>query len=77
MKPVWERFAAGKHVCMHAKTLQLCRLFATARTVARQAPLSMGLPRQEYLAGGSSERRVDSLPPFVLLHLPKMTKLSQ
>ena len=27
------------------------RLFATPRTVAHQAPMSMGLPRQEYWSG--------------------------
>ena len=27
------------------------RLFATPRTIARQAPLSMGFPRQEYWGG--------------------------
>jgi len=35
--------------CMHAKLLQPC-LFATLWTVARQAALSMGFSRQEYLS---------------------------
>ena len=35
---------------MCAKLLQLC-LFATLWTVARQAPLSMGFPRQEHWSG--------------------------
>ena len=30
---------------------KLARLFVTPRTVARQAPLSMGFPRQEYGSG--------------------------
>ena len=34
-----------------AKSLQRVRLFATLWTVARQAPLSTGLPRQEYWSG--------------------------
>ena len=32
-------------VCMHA---QSCPILATPQTVARQAPLSMGFPWQEY-----------------------------
>ena len=41
---------------MHAKSLQLAcwqsaQLFATSWTVARQAPLSMEFPRQEYWSG--------------------------
>ena len=38
-------------VCMHAKSLQLCRLFATPWTVAHQAPLSVGFSRQEHWSG--------------------------
>ena len=34
-----------------AKSLSCVRLFATPWTVAYQAPLSMGFPRQEYLSG--------------------------
>ena len=33
------------------KSLSRVRLFATPWTVAHQAPLSMGLPRQEYWSG--------------------------
>ena len=36
---------------MHAKSLQSCRLCATPRTVARQAPLSPGFSTQEYWSG--------------------------
>ena len=41
------------HVCMHAKSLQLCRvqLFATLGTIACQAHLSMAFSRQEYWSG--------------------------
>ena len=39
-------------VCMCTKSLQLCvPLFEIPWTVARQAPLSMGFPRQEYWSG--------------------------
>ena len=36
---------------MHARLLSRVQLFATPRMVARQAPLSMGFPRQEYWSG--------------------------
>ena len=36
---------------MHAQLLSHVQLFATPRTVARQAPLSMGFSRQEYWIG--------------------------
>ena len=35
-------------LCLHAKLLSRVRLFVTLRTAAHQAPLSMGLSRQEY-----------------------------
>ena len=40
-------------VCVYvcAQLLSLVRLFATPWTVAHQAPLSMGFPRQEYWSG--------------------------
>ena len=37
--------------CACAQPLGLVRLCATPRTAARQAPLSSGLPRQEYWSG--------------------------
>ena len=37
--------------CVCAQSLSHARLFATLRTVARQAPLSMGFPRQQYWTG--------------------------
>ena len=37
--------------CLHAKALSPVQLFATQRTVARLAPLSMGVSRQEYWSG--------------------------
>ena len=36
---------------MHAKLLQLCRLFATLWTVALQDPVFMGFSREEYYSG--------------------------
>ena len=39
------------HLCVHAKLLSRVQIFATPWTVALQAPLSMGSPRQEYLRG--------------------------
>ena len=36
---------------MHAKSFQLFPALLTIWTVAHQAPLSMGLPRQEYWSG--------------------------
>ena len=36
---------------MHAQSLSCVWLFATLWTVARQVPLSMGFPRQEYWSG--------------------------
>ena len=38
----------SQFACVHAQSLQLCRLFATLWTIARQAPLSMKFSRQEY-----------------------------
>ena len=39
------------HSFSSVQLLSCVRLFATSRTVARQAPLSMGFPRQEYWNG--------------------------
>ena len=36
---------------MHAQLLSRVQLFATPRTVAHQAPLLMGFPKQEYWSG--------------------------
>ena len=36
---------------MRAEPLGQVRLFATPRTIAHQAPLSMGFPKQEYWSG--------------------------
>ena len=36
---------------IHVKSLNHVQLFATPWTVARQAPVSIGFPRQEYWSG--------------------------
>ena len=36
---------------MHAQSLSHVRLFVTLWAIARQSPLSMGFPRQEYWSG--------------------------
>ena len=41
----------SKHVKVKVKSLSRVRLFVTPWTVAYQAPLSMGFPRQEYWSG--------------------------
>ena len=40
-----------KRLEVKVKSLSRVRLFATPWTAARQAPLSMGFPRQEYWSG--------------------------
>ena len=42
-----------RYVCASAQLLSCVRLFAYLWTVACQAPLSMGFPRQEYWSGVS------------------------
>ena len=38
-------------ICVPAQSLSCVRLSATLWTVARQAPLSVGFPKQEYWSG--------------------------
>ena len=38
-------------LCVHAQSLTCVQLFVTPWTVAHQAPLSVGFPRQEYWSG--------------------------
>ena len=53
--PDLERLGSAGHACVRAcllaQSLSCARLFATLWTVARQAPLSMGLSRQECWSG--------------------------
>ena len=55
-------------MCVHAQLLSHVQLFATSWTVAHQAPLSMGLPQQEYWSGlpfpppGESSQPRDQTP---------------
>ena len=48
---VLNRYTIASLACIHAKLLQLCLTLFHSMTVACQAPLSMGLPRQEYWSG--------------------------
>ena len=52
-KYVWKKYfiLACQLVCMHAPSLSHSWLFATPWTVAHQAPVVMGFPRQESLSG--------------------------
>ena len=50
----------------------MCQTLATLRTVARQAPLSMGLPRQEYWSGLSFPSPGDLLDPGIELVFPAL-----
>ena len=47
----WSLVCLCVHVCVHMYVLSHVQLFVTPWTVARQAPLSMGFPRQEYWSG--------------------------
>ena len=51
-KPPCQTFSlACPAACLHAQSLSRVQLFATPWTVAHQAPLSMGFPRQGYWRG--------------------------
>ena len=63
-------------VWVHAMSLQSCSTLATQRTVARQAPLSVGLSRQEYWHGLPCPPPRDLLDPGILpasLMSPELT----
>ena len=51
---------------MHAQLLSHVGLFTTPWTVARQVPLSMGLPRQEYWSGLPFPTPWDLPNPYLL-----------
>ena len=57
-------------VCMRAKLPQSC---LTLWTVARQAPLSMGFPRQEYWSGLSFPSPEDLPHPGIEPTSPSLT----
>ena len=67
-----------QHPCARAWPLSRVQLFATPWTVARQAPLSMGFPRQEYWSGvplpppGDLPNPGIELTPTRLLHCRRM-----
>ena len=50
-------------VCVPVQSLSHVRLFVTPWTVAHQAPLSMGFPRQEYSGGWPFPSAGDLLAP--------------
>ena len=56
----WQASCSLLYGCMHAKLLQCVQLFATPRTAAHQAPLSLGFSRQEHWSG------LPCLPPWYL-----------
>ena len=47
----WPGYVSNNSSYMHAQLLSHFQLFETLWTVARQAPLSMGFPRQGYWSG--------------------------
>ena len=49
--PLSHRGSLGNDLCVCAKLLQSCVTLCNPRTVAHQAPLSMGFSRQEYCSG--------------------------
>ena len=53
--------------CVPAPSLQPCHLFATPRTAAHQAPLSMEFSRQEYWSGLPFPSPGDLLDPGIKL----------
>ena len=59
-----------KHGCVCAWLLSCVRLFATPWTIAHQAPLSMGVSRQEYWSG------LPFLPPGDLPESPASLALA-
>jgi len=64
-------------MCVHAKVLSRVQLFATLWTVAHQAPLSMGFPKQEYWSGLPFPSPGDLLDPGIELLSPTTGRLSQ
>ena len=58
-------------VCLH-KLLSHIQVFATTWTVARQAPLSMGLSKQKYWSGLSFPSPGDLLDPGIELRSPAL-----
>ena len=52
-------------MCVHAQSLSHIWLFSSLWTIARQAPLSMGLSRQEYWSGLPFSPPGDLLDPGI------------
>ena len=58
------------HLCMCAKSLQLCLTLCDLMNVALQAPLSVGFSRQEYWSGLLCPPSGDLLYPGIKLATP-------
>ena len=63
-------------VCVCAQPLSCVHLFATSWTVARQAPLSTGFPRQEYCSGLPFPPPGDLPDPGIELAFPEAPALA-
>ena len=63
------------HECMHAKSLNCVRLFATLWTGACQALLSMGFSRQEYCCELPCPSSGDRPDPGIETAFPKAPSL--
>ena len=59
-------------VCARARSLSCVLLFVTPWTVAYQAPLSMGFPKQEYWSGLSFPPPGDLPYPGIELRSPTL-----
>ena len=63
-------------MCVHAKLLSRVQLFAPPWTVACQAPLCMGFPRQEYWSGLPFPTPGDFLDPGIEPESPASPELA-
>ena len=59
-------------LCVHAQLLSHVQLFVTPWTIARQAPLSMELPRHEYWSGLPFPTPRDPLGPGIEAAFPTL-----
>ena len=74
--PFWN-WKCRRNICMCALSLlRHVLLFETPRTVARQAPLSMGFPRQEYWSESPFPSPVDLPYPGIKPMFPESPALA-
>ena len=64
---------AAKFACKSSQSLSLVRLFATPWTIARQAPLSIAFPRQEYWSELPFPPPRDLPNPWIVPAYPALT----